>query len=72
MASLIKLNDVRCPHLGQQTVLCFSSCSDSFFILHTFLLSWVEKDKANLQKILHPGKGKTPSDAFIVNSATFL
>ena len=27
---------------------------------------------ANLQKILHPRKSKTPSDAFFVNSAKFL
>ena len=64
MASCIKLNDVLCPHLGQTMLLRFSCCSDSFFILHTFLLSWVEKDKANLQKIFHSCKSKTPSDAF--------
>ena len=44
----------------------------SIIILHTILLSWVEKDKANLQKIFHSCKSKTPSDAFFVNSATFL
>ena len=44
----------------------------SRIILHTFLLSWVEKDKANLQNFSHSCKSKTPSDAFFVNSATFL
>ena len=71
MASCIKLNDVCRPHLGQTTLLRFSCCSDSFFILHTFLLSYVEKDKANVQNSFHFCKSKTPSDAFIVNSATF-
>ena len=44
----------------------------SIIILHTFLLSWVEKDKANLQNFFHFCKSKTPSDAFFVNSSTFL
>ena len=44
----------------------------SIIILHTFLLSQVEKDKANLQNFSHFCKSKTPSDAFFVNSSTFL